>query len=531
MKKLSVSTVLFSLVLWINGQNLVPNCDFDLVTSCPTNTGELDRARDWYTPGEGTSDLCHECGSWNVNVPDNMWGEEAPYSGEGYANLICYHPMQGNDYKEYIQVRLACQLLAGETYNVSFYVSLSDNSRYAIDGIGLLFTDQPITQNGTNVIDPGSPGHIYNPPGVVITQKSGWKGISGQYTAAGGEEYITIGSFIPEGELTIQSLPVNTSYYTSFYVDMVSVKPVNPVQLLGNDTILCYGESILLSATPLCSGSLTWDDGTAGPVRLVTAPGTYSVSAQIGCSVVTDEITVSWFPEPQLALPPDTILCYGDSFWLQPGDFVSYLWQDGSQGSEFLADGAGVYWVEITDAMGCPYRDTVAIEWLEAPAVELGEDLTLCFGDSLLLDAGSQDLYTTWIWQDSSAEPYLTVKQEGLYSVVVSNPCGSATDDILVGFRNCEPLLTIPNAFTPNGDGRNDTFRALGVNISNYRMQVFNRWGELIFVSYDPSSGWDGTRNGTPCAGDMYVWSVYYESDALEETFRETVKGTVMLIR
>lgn len=71
----STSSLLF-------GQNLVPNCDFSLITSCPTDHGQFDRAKDWRTPGEGTSDLCHSCNSDNVNAPNNMWGYEPPYSGE-----------------------------------------------------------------------------------------------------------------------------------------------------------------------------------------------------------------------------------------------------------------------------------------------------------------------------------------------------------------------------------------------------------------------------------------------------------------
>jgi gliding motility-associated-like protein len=104
-------------------------------------------------------------------------------------------------------------------------------------------------------------------------------------------------------------------------------------------------------------------------------------------------------------------------------------------------------------------------------------------------------------------------------------------DEILVNYRNCDPLISVPNAFTPNNDGRNDSFRAVGVNITNYRMQLFDRWGELIFTSDDPGVGWDGTKNGASCSNDIYVWSIYYESDALEEKVKEMIHGTVVLIR
>jgi gliding motility-associated-like protein len=427
-----------------------------------------------------------------------------------------------------MQTELACPLTAGETYNVSFRVSCTETSRWAIDGIGLLFTDDPINQSGDNIINPGSPGHIYNPPGSVITQQSGWRQIAGQYTAAGGERYITIGNFIPEDQLTISPFPGTSTFYTSFYVDMVSVAPVTPLILLGNDTTVCYGQGVLLEAPSLCSGTFTWDDGSSDPFRLVVQPGTYSLTAQIGCSVLSDQVTVSWLTEPIITLPPDTVICHGSSILLDPGTFSSYLWQDGSTGPSLDVDQPGTYWVELTDPIGCVYSDTVAIEWLEPPTVNLGDDLVLCLGDSTLLDAGNETDYTTYLWQDNSVERYLMVLQDGNYQVTVSNPCGSDADDINAAFQNCEPVMTVPNAFSPNGDGRNDTFKCYSSNISAYHFQVFDRWGELMFETDDPGTGWDGTKNGNFCPGEIYVWIISYLND---NNGNEVVRGTVLLIR
>lgn len=89
----------------------------------------------------------------------------------------------------------------------------------------------------------------------------------------------------------------------------------------------------------------------------------------------------------------------------------------------------------------------------------------------------------------------------------------------------------IPNAFTPNGDGLNDTFRMVGLppeNITEFHFQIFNRWGEAIFSTVDIEMGWDGTLKGENCPAGVYVWAVYYQ-----ENDRHTVtnKGTVLLIR
>jgi gliding motility-associated-like protein len=88
----------------------------------------------------------------------------------------------------------------------------------------------------------------------------------------------------------------------------------------------------------------------------------------------------------------------------------------------------------------------------------------------------------------------------------------------------------IPNAFTPNGDGLNDDFRILGVppeNITRFNMQVFNRWGQMVFSSNDILKPWDGKLNGEVCDVGMYSWVIYYEDN---NKTKVSNKGTVMLI-
>ena len=68
------------------------------------------------------------------------------------------------------------------------------------------------------------------------------------------------------------------------------------------------------------------------------------------------------------------------------------------------------------------------------------------------------------------------------------------------------PLLFAPNAFTPNGDGMNETFFLKGRFVADYYFRMFNRWGELIFESSSLEDGWDGTLHGKPSPEGVYVW-------------------------
>jgi len=89
----------------------------------------------------------------------------------------------------------------------------------------------------------------------------------------------------------------------------------------------------------------------------------------------------------------------------------------------------------------------------------------------------------------------------------------------------------IPNAFTPNGDGLNDKFRIFGVppeNITRFNMQIFNRWGQMVFSTTDILEAWDGTIKGEFCDDGVYTWVIFYENN---KKTRVSNKGTVMLLR
>ncbi|NCP45110.1 MAG: gliding motility-associated C-terminal domain-containing protein, partial [Flavobacteriales bacterium] len=92
-------------------------------------------------------------------------------------------------------------------------------------------------------------------------------------------------------------------------------------------------------------------------------------------------------------------------------------------------------------------------------------------------------------------------------------------------------LFYIPNSFTPNDDGTNDVFRAYGegIDLSNFKMYVFDRWGEKIFETDDITDGWDGTYRGSPVANGVYVWRI--ETKELFVNKRHEIMGHVNLFR
>ena len=89
----------------------------------------------------------------------------------------------------------------------------------------------------------------------------------------------------------------------------------------------------------------------------------------------------------------------------------------------------------------------------------------------------------------------------------------------------------IPNAFTPNGDGLNDSFKILGLppeNITKFNLQIYNRWGQIVFSTNNILNGWDGTLNGEYCPEGYYTWVIFYEDNNRN---KNSNKGSLLLLR
>jgi gliding motility-associated-like protein len=87
------------------------------------------------------------------------------------------------------------------------------------------------------------------------------------------------------------------------------------------------------------------------------------------------------------------------------------------------------------------------------------------------------------------------------------------SDTVNVSGSTAESAVYVPNSFTPNGDIKNAVFYAYGEDISEFHMQVFDRWGQLIFTSNSISDGWDGTVKGRVVQEDVYIWRIVYMSN------------------
>ena len=109
--------------------------------------------------------------------------------------------------------------------------------------------------------------------------------------------------------------------------------------------------------------------------------------------------------------------------------------------------------------------------------------------------------------------------------------CTLCSGEILTDQMTVYVTPYMPNAFTPNGDGNNDDFKIVGLppeNITEFNIQIFNRWGQIVFATNDILHSWDGTFNGEICPEGDYTWVIFYEDNKKTKTSN---KGTLTLLR
>ena len=166
----------------------------------------------------------------------------------------------------------------------------------------------------------------------------------------------------------------------------------------------------------------------------------------------------------------------------------------------------------------------------EAPiSVDLPQNLFICQGAPVTLDAGNPGSSYAWL---PNGESTRTVQAgfPGTYSVIVTTPLGCKAQGQTTVKDSCPIYVWMPNVFSPNGDGKNDSLRWDGnvYSTKDYRFRVYSRWGEKLFDTKDMWQSWDGYYNGKPVQTGVYVYRIEF-IDSKEEIRR--LEGDVTVLR
>lgn len=209
-----------------------------------------------------------------------------------------------------------------------------------------------------------------------------------------------------------------------------------PVIGLPVGVIICPQDSVVLNAVGPATSYL-WSTSDTTQTITISSPGTYSVTASnFQCSATESTIAQQVvFP----GLGNDTSLCAGQTILLDvfyPG--ASYLWSTGATTSSLTVASAGQYFVKISFA-GCSRSDTIIVNYLAYPVINLATGVTICSGDTVILDAGSPA--TAYLWSTGATTQTISATSGGTYSVTVSNQQCSSTATATIQQPYFTPLI------------------------------------------------------------------------------------------
>ena len=334
----------------------------------------------------------------------------------------------------------------------------------------------------------------------------------------------------PFAQFANPASPVNPYYGLGVGQTVLSMQGlVGPGPSTKKDTLVCPG-SKLTFAVPQGREYYRWNNGDTTASIQVTEPGIYWAHSWQNCTKYTDTFIVDMVRLDNWGLGADTTLCPGVSLLLNAYDpgIDHYQWQDGSTGSTYTATRPGIYRVKAFVG-DCVFSDTLNIGVFNTYARIRENDTTLCSGKMILLHADASP-ESAYLWNNGSRDAVLEVNTSGTYTVEATNECGRYSDSVKVTMLPCDCRSFVPNAFSPNGDGRNDVFE-LQLNcpqVDFFQLFIFNRYGQRIFQADNPGQHWDGIFNGKALDTGTYFYYLKYKGAGKEVVEQ---KGDIMLIR
>jgi gliding motility-associated-like protein len=384
--------------------------------------------------------------------------------------------------------------------NTNNNVSFIDNSSYCVSGYAWNFDDPSSGSLNTSTVE--NPSHTFS----------------------SGSHNVTLVVTFSNGTTATKTKTIN-------FFD-VSASVASGLKCNGDST------GILQASVNNAPSGISYNWSTI-PVQTTTTAthvpaGTYffTVSGTSYCST-TATATITNPPAIQVNINTVDVTCgsNGSAQAVVSGGLPPYqfLWSTGATTIHANNLVAGYYSFKVTDANNCKTNiDSIKIiNTSNTSTLEIGNDTAICNGQQLILSAGH---FAHYQWQDGSTDSVFTVTKSGKYWVTVVDVQGcTLSDTINVTTGDCKQLY-FPTAFTPNKDGLNDSFGPLGNlgAVKGYLLNIYNRWGKLIFTSTDPYKKWNGSLNGNNGDFGTYVWYASYSFNGMPTQFQ---KGTINLLR
>jgi hypothetical protein len=366
-------------------------------------------------------------------------------------------------------------------------------------------------------------------------------------------------NILDEGTATPSVWPKTTTTYQvtlnengCVNTDNVRVRVVDHVTLnAGPDSTICLTDTIKLN--PQSDGlKFEWTGSAPGYIsnpnskQPLVAPATttnYHLIAHIGKCSTADDVTIRTIPYPIARAGADTLVCYDDTASIHASMVgIRFTWSptSGLSSPKSLTTLAWprrttAYVLSVYDTLGCPKpgRDTVVVNVKDEIIAFAGNDTSIVTGQPLQLHGSGADFYE---WQpplhlnlNNISNPIATLDDNFSYQLKAYTAEGCYDlDTINIKVFKTAPDIFVPNAFRPGGS-RNNVLRPIPVGIATLDyFCVFNRWGQMVFQTYTPEVGWDGSVAGKPQDAGTFVWMARGKDYSGKVIMR---KGTAILIR
>ncbi|WP_417603569.1 gliding motility-associated C-terminal domain-containing protein [Owenweeksia hongkongensis] len=527
-------------------QNLIPNPSFELSNNITDDSLYISEYAfpatvDWFSPTFGyaplvTSDTLEKLrGNLNLYKPKDQLAYARLEPGSSYLT-----PIGGG--KMYLQTRLKDSLEGSCYYQLSFYTlpvaidyfgdSLITASWCSANRLGAYLSKQRIHDPDTNRQLGKYPGiSTFNNAGIIpqvsvpvdsfIMDTAKYSLIEDIFKAVGGEKYLTMGNFYSMADTRCKnfrtgrvfsdtSSNISDMWFSAWNIDdleLIKVSPPDSLLSSSNDTVICPGDTVWLSAfSSDTANGVKWDDGSTDSLRPITKAGTYWVELDCGCDLtLVDTIVVEEFKSLPDLIVPDSVVCPGEMVSYSLPTDLDYILDGMVSPPNFTVSDTGVHTLEVSN--GCfdtAYAFTISnVSAKPLPNLVIN-DTTLCEGERA--EYAFPNDFNYHLNGEFVSSPFI-ISELGNYLLEVDNTCEFEDYSFEVDDDGCEMLLFVPNAFTPDGDGINDCFKVSVIQYVSYTISIFNRWGQMIYQNNNPEECWDGSYDGVTVPG-VYTYKI-----------------------
>jgi gliding motility-associated-like protein len=306
--------------------------------------------------------------------------------------------------------------------------------------------------------------------------------------------------------------------YDSSMTVTVNPSPQAPILITGNNTY-CEGGITFLNAPPGFD-SYVWSNASVGP-NISATEGTYTVTVAYGsCPLLSEPFVVTELPSPTPQITGPGFSCGGDPAELSTTEaYESYQWSSGGTGpTESVV--TGTYTVTVTNSDNCSgTSDPFTVTLGSDPQALFGTDpvspqpigTTVSFNDA---SQGNGSPITDWSWDfgifgsgSSIPSPSFQYQNPGTYQVVLTITTADGCESSYAYSYTIYPEdVIIPNVFSPNGDGSNDLFVIENGEFTRNRLEIYNRWGQIVYEAKDYRNSW--RANDVPDGTYYYVFTL-----------------------